>query len=424
MNLKNAILRHEQDIIDSMSEDNGKPYFESYMTELVFTINEINFALKNLRKWVKPEKVKAGFLVYPSKSCIMSEPYGVALIMGSWNFPFLLAFSPLVGAVAAGNCCIVQTSKNTSAEKVIQSIICETFDQGHVAMVDGDIEISKCLVEQKFDKIFFTGSPEVGKIIMSKAANNLTSVTLELGGKSPCIVDRYIDVAVTAKRILHGKFLNAGQACIAPDYLIVHRDIKKDLYDAFAKWINQFYSGQPEKSSDLARIINDKHYSRVKGYLRDGTIVTGGSYDDQALMITPTIMEITDLDVPVMREEIYGPILPVIEYSTLDEVKQIIAHNPDPLGLYVFSKDKNMVKIILDSVPFGGGCVNDTQYHFANFWLPFGGRGNSGIGSYHGKFGFDAFSHKKAVLTKSFSFDLPIFPPYKDKHKYWKRLLR
>lgn len=407
-----------------MTEDNRKPCFESYLTELVFTINEINFALKNLKKWIKPEKVRTNILVFPSKSYIISEPFGVALIMGSWNFPYLLVFTPLVGAIAAGNCAIIQTSKNSKAEVVIQRIINETFDPSYIAMVDGDIEISKILVDQRFDKIFFTGSPEVGKIIMAKAAKYLTSVTLELGGKSPCIVDRNVDVKVTAKRILHGKFLNAGQACIAPDYLIVHHEIKEKLYDALAESINQFYTGHPENSPDLARIINRKHYYRVKGYLQDGKTIIGGTFDDERLIISPTIIEVTDLNTPVMNEEIYGPVLPVVEYSSLTQIKEIIDNNPDPLGLYVFSKDKQTINHILNSIPFGGGCVNDTQYHFANVWLPFGGRSNSGVGNYHGKFGFDTFSHKKAVLTKGFGFDLPIFPPYKDKHKYWRLFLR
>lgn len=407
-----------------MTADNEKPLFESYMTELVFTINEINIAIKNLKNWMKPSKIGTSIFVFPSRSYIVKEPYGVALIMGSWNFPFLLVFSPLVGAIAAGNCCIVQTSGNSLAAGVIEKMIAAAFAADHVAMVDPELETSQRLVEQRFDKIFFTGGAEVGKIIMAKAARNLTPVTLELGGKSPCIVDKNIDVDVTTRRILHGKLLNAGQACIAPDYLLVHREIKDTLYRSLSKWLQVFYPERSDQYQDMATIINGKHYTRVKDYLQQGKIVIGGRFDDERLMIEPTVMEITDLDLPVMQEEIYGPVLPVIEYASLGQAADIIARNPNPLGLYVFSKDKQVVRWVIKNIPFGGGCVNDTEYHFAHFGLPFGGRGNSGMGNYHGRFGFDAFSHQKAVLYKGFAFDLPIYPPYKDKHKYWKMLMR
>ncbi len=407
-----------------MMADNRRPPFETYMSELVLTLQEINIAIKNLRRWAKPLKTSTRWLVWPSRSYIVSEPYGVALIVGSWNYPFLLILSPLVGAIAAGNCCIMQSSNNTSAAGIIAMMIGETFDSNYVAMVDSDLETSKRLVEQRFDKILFTGSPEVGKIIMAKAAQNLTPITLELGGKSPCIVHKDADLDITAKRILHGKLLNAGQACIAPDYLIVHHDIKEQLFASFDKWLKVFYPEGPDKSADLASIINERHYQRVKSYLDQGRIIIGGGFDDERLLIEPTVMEVSDLGLPVMQEEIYGPILPVLEYSDLNQVAAIIAHNPDPLGLYVFARDKAVLRWIIDHIPFGGGCINETQYHFANYSLPFGGRGNSGMGSYHGRFGFKTFSHQKSVLYKGFGLDLPLYPPYKDKHKYWKKILR
>lgn len=422
--LKKSVLEYEQEIIDSMAADNEKPLFESYMTELVLTVNEINHAVKNLRKWMKPTRAGTSIFVFPSRSYIVSEPYGVALIMGSWNFPFLLVFSPLVGAIAAGNCCIVQTSGNSLAAGVIEKMIATTFATDHVAVAAPGLETSKHLVGQRFDKILFTGGHEVGKIIMAKAAQYLTPVTLELGGKSPCIVDKNIDVDITARRILHGKLRNAGQACIAPDYLLVHQDIKERFYAALYKSLQGFYPEGPNRYQDMAAIINIKNYLRVKSYLTQGQIVIGGGFDDERLMIEPTIMEMTDLDQPVMQEEIYGPILPVLEYTSLSQAAEIIAHNPNPLGLYIFSKDQRVIRWVIENVPFGGGCVNDTQYHFANSNLPFGGRGTSGMGNYHGRFGFDTFSHQKAVLHKGFGFDLPIYPPYKDKHKYWRMLLR
>lgn len=422
--LKKVVLEYEQDIVAVMSADNGRPPFESYMTELVLTVNEINTAIKNLAKWSKPAKAGSNIFVFPSRSYIISEPYGVVLIMGSWNFPFLLVLSPLVGAIAAGNCCVVQTSGNSLASGLLEEMMASAFAVDHIAMADPDLETSKQLVKQHFDKIFFTGSSEVGRIIMAKAAQNLTPVTLELGGKSPCIVDRDIDVDVTARRILHGKLRNAGQACIAPDYLLAHHRIIDVLYAALTKVLREFYPEGPDQYLDMAAIINEKHYRRVKSYLQQGRIVAGGGFDDKRLLIEPTILEVDDLDLPVMREEIYGPVLPVVRYEVLEQARDIIVRNPNPLGLYVFSKDKEIVRWVIENIPFGGGCVNDTQYQFAHPGLPFGGRGSSGMGNYHGKYGFDTFSHQKAVLHKGFGFDLPIYPPYKDKHKYWKMLLR
>lgn len=423
--LKVAVLAHEQEIVEALYADLRKPPMEAYVSELSMVINEINFAVKKLKKWVKPVKARSSLLVFPARNYIIPEPYGVALIISPWNYPVQLALTPLVGAIAAGNCCVIKPSEySKNSSRVLKNLIQSTFDSSYVAVIEGDEEVSRFLLEQSFDKIFFTGSPRVGKIVMEKAAKNLASVTLELGGKSPCIVDRAINLDVTAKRILWGKFSNTGQTCIAPDYLIVHRDIKESLYIALKKWLKIFFTENAIDSPDMGRIINLAHFTRLKGYLDQGRIVAGGSFSEEELYIEPTIMEIAELDVPVMHEEIFGPILPVVEYSNLEEVEKIVALNPNPLGFYLFSKDKAMVARLIRRIPFGGGCVNDTLMHFVNHNLPFGGRGNSGFGSYHGVNSFDAFSYRKPVLQKGFAFDPGFkYPPYRDGHKTMRKYL-
>ena len=423
--LKAAILANEQSIINALENDLRKPIMESYTSELAMIINEINFAIKNLKRWIKPTKVKSTFLVFPAKSYIMTEPFGTALIISPWNYPFQLTLVPLVGAIAAGNCCVIKPSEYSKASgSIIKKIICDTFDSCYVSTINGDMEVSQYLLEQRFDKIFFTGSPKVGRIVMEKAAKYLTSVTLELGGKSPCIVDKDVNIEVTAKRILWGKFLNAGQTCIAPDYLIVHKEIKGVLYDSLRKWLKVFFTDNPEGSPDLGRIINIAHFRRLENYLQEGKIILGGSTNEKSLYIEPTVIEVNDINLPVMQEEIFGPILPVIEYSRLEDIECIIANNPNPLAFYIFSLNKETVQRLIKRIPFGGGCINDTISHIINHHLPFGGKGNSGIGGYHGKHSFDAFSHKKSVMEKGFAFDMVMkYPPYKDGHTYIKKFL-
>lgn len=423
--LKAAIVANEQQINEALQKDLRKPLMESYTSEIGFVINEINCALKNLRKWTRPARVLPSFMVFPSRSFVLNEPYGVALIIGAWNYPFQLTLGPLVGAVAAGNCCIVKPSELApESSRIVSKIIGEAFDGAHVAAVEGGVDAGRNLLEQKFDKIFFTGSPGVGKIVAEMAAKHLTPVTLELGGKSPCIVDRDAEFDAAARRILWGKFLNAGQTCIAPDYALVHREVKEKLYAAFRRWLGTFYTDHPETSPDFSRIVNARHFTRLKGYLGEGRIILGGQYDENGLYIAPTVMEMDNMDSPVMREEIFGPILPVIEFTTLEEAEKIIGLNPDPLAFYIFSKNGRTAKRLTEAIPFGGGCINDTLSHILNHRLPFGGRGNSGMGSYHGKFGFDAFSHRKSVLKKGFRFDMKMkYPPYGDGHKYLKKFL-
>jgi aldehyde dehydrogenase (NAD+) len=423
--LKTAILRYEPELIAALEEDLHKPLLESYSSELGMVINEINYAVKNLKNWVRPQQVKANLLTFPAKSYLLKEPYGVVLIIAPWNYPMQLALSPLVGAIAAGNCSILKPSELAPATAtVLEKLIAATFAPDYIQVVTGDAGISNCLLEQHFDKIFFTGSPRVGKIVMTQAAKHLTPVTLELGGKSPCIVDQNVDLEVTAKRIVWGKFFNAGQTCVAPDYLLVHQTLKAPLCEAMQKWIKLFYTENPATSPDLAKIINFRHFNRLTTYLKDGNIISGGRFNAEHLFIEPTLLEVTDLESPIMQEEIFGPILPVVEYATLEELFEIINRHPDPLACYIFSRDHKLVAQLLNRIPFGGGCVNDTLSHFLNHHLPFGGRGHSGIGNYHGRYSFDAFSHSKAVIKTGFRFDLPVkYPPYKEHHKLMRWLL-
>ncbi len=414
--LKSAIFTYEPEILQALKSDLNKPLMESYTTELLVINNEINLAIKNLKNWAKPQKVRPTLLTFPSKSYIYSEPYGLSLIISPWNYPFQLALVPLVGAIAAGNCCTIKPSEHSPAStKVLKQIIDYTFDQEYIALIEGEVETSTLLLEQPFDKVFFTGSPEVGKIVMEKAAKHLSSVTLELGGKSPCIVDKNVDLDIVVKRILWAKFMNAGQTCIAPDYLLVHKSIKRQFYLALKKWLLVFFSKKPQTSPDYGRIMNARHFQRLQSYIGEGKTIVGGGSDEAELFIEPTIIEIEDLEAAIMREEIFGPILPVIVYEKPSEIKAVIARNPNPLSFYIFSQDKQFVSRMIESVPFGGGCVNDTINHFMNHNLPFGGRGTSGVGNYHGRHSFEAFSHKKSVLHSSYKFDLKLkYPPYKN----------
>lgn len=423
--LKTAILNYETELTTALTQDLHKPLLESYSSELVLVINEINYALKNLKKWGRPQKVPASLLTFPSQNYVVKEPYGVVLVIAPWNYPVQLALAPLAGAIAAGNCVILKPSELAPATAtVLERLINSTFDSEYITIITGDAAVSQGLLEERFDKIFFTGSPTVGRIVMEKAARYLTPVTLELGGKSPCIVDKNVDLEVAAKRIIWGKFFNAGQTCVAPDYLLVDQAIKKPFYAAMQKYLIKFFGTNPETSPDLARIINLRHFQRLETYLASGKIIWGGRSNPEQLYIEPTIMEITDLESPVMQEEIFGPILPVIDYTNRNEIFNIINRHPNPLALYVFSKDKAFVATILKRIPFGGGCVNDTLSHLTNHHLPFGGRGTSGIGNYHGKYSFEVFSHSKAVLKKGFSCDLPQkYPPYKETHRLIRKFL-
>jgi aldehyde dehydrogenase (NAD+) len=423
--LKDAIFQSETELISALDQDLRKPALESYTSELGLVINEINYALKNLQKWTRPRKVPANLLTFPAKSYLLKEPYGIVLIIAPWNYPVQLALSPLVGAIAAGNCLILKPSELAPATTaVLAKMLSAAFAPDYMKVITGDAATSQCLLKQRFDKIFFTGSPRIGKSVMEQAARHLTPVTLELGGKSPCIVDQNVDLEVAAKRIVWGKFFNAGQTCVAPDYLLVHQEMKTPLCQALQKWITHFFGADPATSPDLAKIINIRHFDRLTAYLKDAQIISGGRWDAERLYIEPTLIEASDWEAPVMQEEIFGPILPVMTYANPEEVINLISRHPDPLACYIFSRDRQLVKRLLNSIPFGGGCVNDTLSHFLNHHLPFGGRGASGVGNYHGKYSFETFSHTKAVVKADWYFDLPMkYPPYRGNHRLLRKFL-
>jgi aldehyde dehydrogenase (NAD+) len=364
-------------------------------------------------------------LNFPSSDYILHEPYGKVLIISPWNYPYQLALCPLIAAVAAGNQVVVKPSEltpNTSA--IISKLISEVFDKEHVEVIEGGIEVSEKLLSQRWDYIFFTGSVAVGKIVAKAAAEFLTPVTLELGGKNPCIIDKNCNIKLTAKRIVWGKFINAGQTCIAPDYLLVNEEIKQKLIDALKEEIILAYGENPEESKDFARIVNTKNWKRLTSFLENETILFGGKINEVDNYIAPTLLEDSKLDSMVMQEEIFGPILPIISYKEESEIEKIISKYEKPLSLYVFSNNTKWAKSIVKKYSFGGGCINDTVVHFSNKRLPFGGVGYSGIGAYHGRLSFETFSHKKSIVNKSTWLDLPMrYAPYKEKLKTLKKLL-
>jgi acyl-CoA reductase-like NAD-dependent aldehyde dehydrogenase len=421
--LKQAIVDDQEAIVNAVKADLGRPDFEAYFE--IAAISEINYALKHLKSWVKPKKVATSIDQFPASAKIYPEPLGVVLIISPWNYPFQLMISPLTGAIAAGNCAVLKPSEvaaNTS--RVIADIIQKTFDPAYIAVVEGGVEISQQLLEEKFDHIFFTGGTAIGKIVMQAAAKHLTPVTLELGGKSPCIVDSDVDLKYAAKRITWGKYLNAGQTCIAPDYLLVDRRIKSDLLTEIQKCVEEFYGDDPAQSPDYARLISRRHFERLEPLLKEGEIVMGGQTKPEEKYIAPTVMDQVSWESPVMQEEIFGPILPVLEYTDLKEAIAQINARPKPLALYIFSKDKQKQEQVLQETSSGGVCINDTVMQVGVSTLPFGGVGDSGIGSYHGKASFDTFSHYKSVLKKGFRFDPNWrYPPYKDKLSLLKRII-
>ena len=420
--LKAAIKQSDRAILDALYADLHKPEFEGYL-ELAVT-KDIDYALKHLKSWVKPKKIKAPLTQFPASARIYPEPLGVALIIGPWNYPFSLMISPLIGAIAAGNCAILKPSEIAPhTSKVFAKIIESTFEPEYLAVFEGGVETSQQLLAEKFDHIFFTGGTRVGKIVMEAAAKHLTPVTLELGGKSPCIVDRNIDLTETAKRITWGKFLNAGQTCIAPDYLLVDAAIKPDLLREMKKCIREYYGDDPATNPDFARIINDSQFDRLSELLKNGDIIAGGQTQSSDRYIAPTIIDNVALDAPIMQEEIFGPILPVIEYQKLDEALAIIKDRSKPLALYIFSRDRDFQDQILHTTSSGGVCINDTVMQVGVNELPFGGVGDSGIGSYHGVTSFDTFSHHKSVLKRSFRFDLNWrYAPYAEKIEQFKKM--
>lgn len=424
--LRRAIIENESLILKALKEDLNKSDFEGYETEIGIVLDEIRYIIKNLKSWAKPKKVKTPLTQFISTSYIYPEPYGITLIIAPWNYPFQLVIAPLIGSISAGNCSIVKPSEYAPhTSKVISKIIVDNFEEEFIAVVEGGIDVNKALLKEKFDYIFFTGSVNVGKIVMEAASRHLTPVTLELGGKSPCIVDEDADIDLAAKRIVWGKFLNAGQTCVAPDYLYLHKNIKDYFIKSAIKYIKEFFGENPLKSEDYPRIINIKHFNRLKNLLKEGDILYGGDFDEEKLYIAPTIIDNITWEDFVMQDEIFGPILPVLVFEELDEVVETVNTHPKPLALYYFSNDKEKQKRVISEISFGGGCINDTIVHLATPYLPFGGVGNSGMGSYHGKASFDTFSHKKSVLKKSNLIDIPLrYPPYKGKIKLLRKILK
>ncbi|GAA6623577.1 aldehyde dehydrogenase [Scytonema sp. NUACC26] len=422
--LKQAVSENQEAILQALKADLGKPEFEAYGTE-ISTIKEIARAIKHLKTWAKPQKAPVSLQFFPASAQIYPEPLGVVLIIGPWNYPFHLVFSPLVGAIAAGNCAIIKPSELApQTSLIISKILQKYFDPAYINVVEGGVETSQQLLAEKFDHVFFTGGTAVGKIVMEAAAKNLTPVTLELGGKSPCIVDSDTNLEHTATRITWGKFLNAGQTCIAPDYLLVDRKIKENLLVEIQKRLQEFYGDNPATSPDYARIVNQRHFDRLVNLIDNDKIRIGGETNREERYIAPTVLDNVSLTDPVMEEEIFGPILPVIEYTDVREAINFINSRPKPLALYLFTNNKSLQQQVLQVTSSGGVCINDTVLQFGVSSLPFGGVGDSGMGKYHGKASFDTFSHYKSVLHRSFLFNSKLFyPPYQSKLSLLKRFL-
>ena len=415
--LKIEILANEQNILDALHKDFKKSEFEAYLTELGIVLSELNLAIKHLKKWAKPTRITASLLTFPSKDYIYKEPYGAVLIIAPWNYPFLLAMEPLIMAIAAGNTVVLKPSeltKNTS--EVITRIIKNVFAEPHAISIEGGIDTATRLLAQKWDYIFFTGSTKVGKIVAQAAAKHLTPVVLELGGKSPCIIDDSNNLKLVAQRLVWGKFLNGGQTCIAPDYVIIKSNSKQAFLKALETEITKRYGARPETSPDFPRIIDKKNTKRLERLLENSKVVFGGDVLVEDCYIAPTLVDEPDLDSPIMTTEIFGPILPILTYDSQQDIENIIWGLEKPLSLYVFSTRKAFIKKNIETFSFGGGVINDSLIHFGNHRLPFGGVGASGIGAYHGKHGFDTFSNTKPVVKRGNWFD-PAFryAPYKGK---------
>lgn len=428
LKLKSAILQYENELHHALHADLGKSAEESWVTETGFLISEINNTLSNLKKWMRVKRTGTNLLNLPSSSYIMYEPLGVVLIIGPWNYPLQLLLTPLVGAIAAGNSMVLKPSEFAPATSaVMKKIIDENFSKEYILYVEGDgAEVVPGMMENfRFDHVFYTGSTMVGKIIYKMAAEKLVPVTLELGGKSPCVVEDDADIKVAARRIAMTKFSNAGQMCVAPDYLLVHENIKQELVSELKKNITQFFSADPASSYSYGKIINEKQFKRLVNYLTEGNILHGGKNNAGKLYIEPTLIDNVTMDSPLMKEEIFGPVLPVLSFKTMNDAKIIIAQNPDPLAFYIFSTNNEKATGWLKSIAAGGACINNCSWHLTNHHLPFGGRGNSGIGHYHGKNSFQVFSHAKAVMKTPNWFDPDIkYPPFKGKLKLFKWIIR
>lgn len=407
--LKQGLKKHEQEILTALNADLGKSEFEAFTNEVGLAQKEISFHVRKLKNWAKPKKVSTPVFAFPSSSYIYKQPFGKILIIGAFNFPFMLTIIPLIGAISAGNVAVIKPSEITAkTSAVIEKIIAEIFDPEYVAFVQGGIEISSELLAQRWDKIFFTGSTRVGKIVMEAAAKNLTPVELELGGKNPVVVDKDANLEIAAKRIIWGKYLNAGQSCVAPDYLYVHHEVKDKLLPLLKKAVEQFYSAYPKESKDFGRIVNPITVERLSKLIQNEEVFVGGDFEKEACYFSPTILNEVKEDSPIMKDEIFGPILPILTFIDINEVIGFINRKEKPLALYYFSENKAKQKKFLHQTFSGDASINELVIHFSNFSLPFGGVGYSGMGSYHGKHSFEVFSHTRSVMKTTTWFDLPL----------------
>jgi len=424
MVLRKAVKDNEDAFSHALKVDLNKPPFEAYGGEIAIVLREIDHAVRHLRCWTKPRRVRTPLALFPSKGFVLREPFGVALIIGPWNFPVQLMLVPLVGAIAAGNCAVLKPSlAASSTSHVIAKIISENFAPAYVSVLEGGAETAQALLAERFDYVFFTGGVASGRLVMAAAAKHLTPVTLELGGKNPCIVDADCDLDVAARRIVFGKFFNAGQSCVAVDYLLVDRRIKQALLSRMIEQIVKFYGKDPSCSPDLCRIVNEHHFDRLMGLLQAGNVVIGGGSDRAARYIAPTIIDGISGSEPIMEDEIFGPLLPVLGYDELTEAIEFVNNRPKPLALYFFSRNMARQEHALSGTSSGGGCINDTLVHFTVAGLPFGGIGDSGMGTYHGKASFDTFTHERSIIRNNFLVDVFLrYPPYKDHLRWLKKI--
>jgi aldehyde dehydrogenase (NAD+) len=426
--LKQSILSHEQELYDALYADLKKSKEEVWVTETGMVIAEINEAISHLKHWMEPERVKTNLLNLPSSSRIIKEPLGVVLIIGPWNYPLQLLFNPLIGAIAAGNCAVLKPSEFSQATTVtMRKIIEAVFTKDYILYAEGDgaTIVPEMMNNFSFDHVFYTGSTAVGKIIYKMAAEKLVPVTLELGGKSPCVVELDANLKVAARRIAMTKFSNAGQMCVAPDYILVHQSKKEQLITELKNTIQQFFGDDASGSYNYGRIINENQFNRIVKYLQDGKVLHGGKSNKEQLYIEPTLLDEVKLDTAVMRDEIFGPVLPVIGFDSTEEALAIIQQHKNPLAFYLFTSSTAKENEWIKKIPFGGGCINNASWHLTNHHLPFGGRGFSGTGQYHGRYSFETFSHKKAVMKTPTWFDPAIkYPPFKGKLKLFKWVIK
>ncbi len=424
--LKNVLDEKEKDIYNALYKDLKKPVFESFTSELLMVQKEINSFVKNLSKWAAPKRVSGSIINFPSQDFILLEPYGTILMISPWNYPFQLAMVPLIGAISAGNTVILKPSESApNTSKILIEILSAVFPNEWVTVVEGDAKIAKELLKEQWDYIFFTGSTQVGKIVAKAAAEYLTPVTLELGGKSPCVIDGTAPIKKTARRVVWGKFLNCGQTCIAPDFVLVKSKFKTALTNAMIDEIEKAFGTNPKNSEDYGRIIHKKHFKKLEANLKDQKVLYGGQKDAEELYLSPTLVDTPEIDSPLIQEEIFGPILPIISYDSMEDIDIVLTQSKNPLAFYVFSQNNKFINSLVKKYPFGGGVVNDSLVHFTNPNLPFGGIGNSGIGGYHGKYSFDLMSHTKPLVKRSFWFDPPQrYAPYPKSISLLKKILK